>query len=74
MGEVFDHMLKRQAKVLFTYDFILVTVLFNVTYLLSVLGCPIEDKNDGGMPISFFMNALMSWIKTEQSMQTEVST
>lgn len=68
MGEVFDHMLKRCAKVIFTYDFILVTVLFNVIYLLSVLGCPIEDKRDGGMPISFFMNALMFWIKTEQSM------
>lgn len=68
MGEVFDHMLKRCAKVIFTYDFILGTVLFSVIYLLSVLGCPIEDKRDGGMPISFFMNALMFWIKTEQSM------
>lgn len=68
MGEVFDHMLKRCAKVIFTYDFILGTVLFNVIYLLPVLGCPIEDKRDGGMPISFFMNALMFWIKTEQSM------
>lgn len=65
MGEVFDYMLKRCVKVIFIYDFIFVIVLFNVIYLLFVLGCFIEDKRDGGMFIFFFMNVLMFWIKIE---------
>ena len=47
---------------------------FNVTYSLSLLGCRIEDKRDGGMPTSCFMNASMLWIKAEQLMLTGVST
>lgn len=65
MGEVFDYMLKRCVKVIFIYDFIFGIVLFNVIYLLFVLGCFIEDKRDGGMFIFFFMNVLMFWIKIE---------
>lgn len=39
-----------------------------------MLGCPIEDKRDGGMHTSCFMSALMLLIKTGQLMSTEVST
>ena len=74
MGEVFDHMLKRWAKLLPVYDLILITFLFNITYSLSVLGCPIEGKRDGGMPTSCFMSALMLLTKAGQLMLTEVST
>ena len=45
----------------------------NVTYSLSLPGCPTGGKKDGGMHTSCFMNVLMLWTRPEKLMWTEVS-